>query len=158
MLITVCANSINLFFSPSENNIFTEIHLKGSFGLGSAEDGIVRKVSCSAWRLNIGFCAEEGMSDVSGVSLWLPWRQFCPCCALGQKRGKWAPCRSLREGLSNIRVTVRDFRDLSKCSPSYLMHLLLSKLFRVTMREKKYSWIKVSTGPVEVFHLFGLFN
>lgn len=83
---------------------------------------------------------------------------FVPAVPLGRRGANEPPCRSLREGLSNIRVTVRDFHDLSKYSPSYLMHLLLSKLFRVTMREKKYSWIKVSTGPVEVFHLFVLFN
>lgn len=154
MLVTVWANSI-IFFPPKIP--FLLKLMKGLLDLGRAEDGIVRKVSWSAWRLNIEFCAEEGMNDVSGVSLWLPWRQLHPCCALGQKRGKWSPCRSLCEGLRNIRVTVTDFSDLSKCFPSYPMQLLLSELFKVTMRKKIHSWIKVSSSPVEAFHLFGLF-
>lgn len=138
MLFTICANSIYLlfFFFPWKEHVCIVILMKWSFDLGRAEDDTLRNFSWPAWRLNIGLCARRRVWVMSpGCLCGCHGGSYVPAVLSG-RRGATEPPADPCEGINNIRAIVTDFYDLSKCFPSYPMHLLLYKLFRVTMGKK----------------------
>lgn len=124
------------FFLPWKEHVCTIILMKRPFDLGRAEDYTLRNFSWPAWRLNIGICVRRKVWVMSLGCLCNCHRGSNVPAVLSGWTGATEPHADPHEGINNIKVIVTDFYDVSKWFPSYPMHLLLYKFFKVTTGKK----------------------